>query len=275
MTPSADLPLGPLNPGNVVSAGLKLYRDRFKTFLRLSIQAYLWLFVPVYGWAKYFMLTGLMARLAFQQLIQQPESVVDGKRHVRPKLWSFFGLGVLMLLIFVAVYFALGLVAAGFGLVGGLILVGVTSPFLGSDIGAGLGIFLGILIFIGVFLFGLIWVIARLLIAEVPLAIESDVTASKSISRSWQLTQLSFFRIQFVVLAAFLITLPVLLLSNTVPQLALSTVAYESTAYWVIYISGLVLSVAGSILVLPFWQTVKGVLYYDLRSRREGIDLQA
>jgi len=28
------------------------------------------------------------------------------------------------------------------------------------------------------------------------------------------------------------------------------------------------------VLTLPFWQVVKGVLYYDLRSRREGLDLK-
>jgi hypothetical protein len=27
-------------------------------------------------------------------------------------------------------------------------------------------------------------------------------------------------------------------------------------------------------LILPFWQTIKAVLYFDLRSRREGLGLQ-
>jgi hypothetical protein len=28
------------------------------------------------------------------------------------------------------------------------------------------------------------------------------------------------------------------------------------------------------VLVLPFWQSLKAVIYYDLRSRREGLDLR-
>lgn len=30
----------------------------------------------------------------------------------------------------------------------------------------------------------------------------------------------------------------------------------------------------GGVLILPFWQTVKAVVYYDLRSRHEGLGLQ-
>jgi hypothetical protein len=34
------------------------------------------------------------------------------------------------------------------------------------------------------------------------------------------------------------------------------------------------LSFVGGALILPFGQTVKAVVYYDLRSRREGLGLQ-
>jgi hypothetical protein len=34
------------------------------------------------------------------------------------------------------------------------------------------------------------------------------------------------------------------------------------------------LSFSGGALIVPFWQTVKAVVYYDLRSRREGLGLQ-
>ena len=40
-TPGSQL--GPLNPGNVVSAAIKLYRDRFKTFFMLALMATLWI----------------------------------------------------------------------------------------------------------------------------------------------------------------------------------------------------------------------------------------
>ncbi|PSN19570.1 hypothetical protein C7271_06625 [filamentous cyanobacterium CCP5] len=273
MASSADFP-GPLNPGNVVSAGLKLYRDRFKTYLGLSVRAYLWLLVPIYGWAKYFMLTGVMSRLACQDLMQQPESVEVAKARVNPKLWSFFGLGLLMVVIILGAYLGLVMVGGLAGLLAGLVTGGAATAVLGSDIGTGVGIAFGVLVFVGIFLIGLIWLVARLLIAEVPLAIEPQTTASDSIGRSWMLSRLSVVRIQFVVLAAFLINLPVILVTNTFPQLTLGSVTPDSAAFWILYSLSIVLSILGNMLVLPFWQTVKGVLYYDLRNRREGVDLQ-
>ena len=41
--------LGPLNPGNVVSAALRLCRDRFKTYFGLSLVAVLWASLPIIG----------------------------------------------------------------------------------------------------------------------------------------------------------------------------------------------------------------------------------
>jgi hypothetical protein len=34
------------------------------------------------------------------------------------------------------------------------------------------------------------------------------------------------------------------------------------------------IGLAASVIVLPLWQTIKAVIYYDLRSRREGLGLQ-
>ena len=36
----------------------------------------------------------------------------------------------------------------------------------------------------------------------------------------------------------------------------------------------LALSFASGAVVLPFWQAIKAVIYYDLRSRREGLGLK-
>lgn len=265
---------GPLNPGNVVSAAVRLYRDRFTTYLALSARATLWLLVPIYGWAKYVMYMGVMARLAFQELINQPESPQQAYRQVNPKLWSFLGLMVWMLLIFIGVYVGMLIVGGIAGFVLGFVVVGVSTAFLGSEAGAVIGGALAGLVLIGLFLIGLVWFISRLLISDVPLAIEASPDARRSISRSWQLTKASVVRIQFVVLAAFLITLPILLLSNILPQLALVRVEVGTPAFGIVYAVSLILSLAANILTLPFWQTLKGVLYYDLCSRREGLDLK-
>ncbi|MBD0269057.1 MAG: hypothetical protein ICV77_12280 [Cyanobacteria bacterium Co-bin8] len=315
MAPSDSRPdqLGPLNPGNVVSAGLRLYRDRLKMYLRLSVIANLWLLggllawvlvtvilggvlslagnevwgflgggigfliglVPFfYGLAQFFMLSAVMSRLAFQQLIDQPETATAAQAGTKPKLWDFLKLGLLILLLLVVGYFALGIVATILGLLVGFLTGGILSAVFGSDIGAVIGIVLGGLVGLAVVVIGLIWLVSRLLIAEVPLAIEPETRASDGISRSWSLTKTSVLRIQFVVTAAFLITLPLILFSSYIPQIFMLRLEAGSTAYWVLYGVNLVVSFLGNMVVMPLWQTIKGVLYYDLRSRREGLDLQ-
>lgn len=271
---SQSNPLGPLNPGNVVSAALRLYRDRFKLYFGLSVRAYLWLLVPVYGWAKYFAIAAMMSRLAFQDVISQPETPQEAQRQIRPKLWSFLGLGFLVVLVFIAAYFGLLIAATVPGVAIGFLASGIFRPIFGPDVATGIGVAVGMLVGLAIFLIGIIYLVSRLLIAEVPLAIEPNLIASASIARSWSLSQDSILRIQFVVVAAFLITLPILLMTNYLPQLLLLGVEAGSSAYWAIYSVCLVLSFLGGMVVMPFWQAVKGVLYYDLRSRREGIDLQ-
>jgi hypothetical protein len=315
MTPSDSrpTPLGPLNPGNVVSAGLRLYRDRFKMYLRLAVIAYLWLIggllawavvtgalggllaltgnealgflgiglgfligvVPfLYGMAQFFMLSAVMSRLAFQQLIDQPEAATAAQDGTKPKLWAFLKLSLLFLLLLLAAYFALGIVATLLGFLVGFLTGGIFSAVFGSDTGAIIGVVLGGFTVLAVLLIGFVWFLSRLFIAEVALAIEPATTASDSISRSWSLTKTSVLRIQFVVVAAFLITLPLVIFSNYLPQIFLLRLEQGSTAYWTVYGVSLVLSFLGGMVTMPLWQTIKGVLYYDLRSRREGLDLQ-
>lgn len=273
MTSASSSNLGPLNPGNVVSAAIRLYRDRFKMYLTLSATAYLWLIVPIYGWAKYGMYTGLMSRLAFQELMNQPETPKEAYRQVSPKTWAFLGLSVLLFLIFVAAYLAIALV----GILAGVAVGGLASYVLTAIFGQGGGTFAiiitGLVVIIAVLL-GLLWIVGRLIVAEVPMAVEPRVDPSTSIGRSWQLSKKSIVRIQFVVMAAYLVTLPVLIFLSILPQIAVTFVEPGSSLSATLSSLVFLLSFASGILTLPFWQVVKGVLYYDLRSRREGLDLK-
>ncbi|MEO0455827.1 MAG: hypothetical protein AAF152_04490 [Cyanobacteria bacterium P01_A01_bin.114] len=264
----------PLNVGNVVTAGLKLYGANRKQYLKIALKAYLWILVPVYGWAKYLMLSALIARLAFKEVIGEPESPAAGRRELQPRMWSFLLLGLLIGLIFVGVYFALSLVSmlAAF-VVGGLIGFALSAAF-GSNIGAGAGFIIGALVFLVVFLPVLLWLVTRWLLAEVPLALEESTDPTVAISRSWKLTKNSTLRLVFVVTVAFLVSLPILLLTNYLPQIPLYLVEPFSPQYWLIYFCTLIVSFIGGILLLPFWQAIKAVLYYDLRSRQEGLDIE-
>ncbi len=264
---------GPLNPGDVVSAALRIYRDRFKAYFEISAKAVLWAIVPIYGWAKFSLYVSMMSRLAFQELMNAPETPRNAHQQLKPKLWSFLWLGFLLFFIFAAAFFvviiATAIVAGVIGTAATYLLTAIFGPG-----GTVFGSLITGLLFAVLFVIGLLWIVSRLMIAEVPLAIEPDTGASDSIGRSWQLTKSSIVRIQFVVLAAYLITLPFNIIVGFLPQIFLFALEPGTFAYSLLYFVSIVLSLLANMVTLPFWQAVKGVLYYDVRSRREGLDLK-
>ncbi|MBW4520225.1 MAG: hypothetical protein KME16_11060 [Scytolyngbya sp. HA4215-MV1] len=262
---SQTSPIRPLSVGNVVSAGLRLYRSHLQDFLKLSIIAYLWVLVPVYGWAKCAAIHGLVARLVFAELINEPESISAAREKIEPLKWSFLGVAFRVWLRVFLVYLGLALV--------GFILGGIVGFILGFILGPLAG-FLTVLVILVVVVLGITWFYSRLVVAEVPLAVEENVNGRESVDRSWSLTETSVFRIQGIVLVAFLVTVPLLAVFNYVPNFLLIPLEQGSAIYIVVYVLSIISSLVGSALIMPFWQAIKAVLYYDLRSRREGLGLQ-
>ena len=258
--PSPGTTVRPLSVGNIVSAGVRLYRDRPDTYLSLSLFAHLWIFVPVYGWAKYNAIAGLMSRLAFGELTGQPETVEKGRARVRARLWSFLLVAFLISIRVFGIYFA------------GVLVIGLVAGIL-SVVAVPLGILAGVLLFIALIVI-LVRFFSRWFIAEVPLAVEPSMTGGRSLDRSWQLTQKAASRVQIVVAVAFLITLPLTLSTGYLPNILFAVLAPDFAGTPLAQIVVIVISLAGGIVVLPFWQIIKAVTYYDLRSRQEGLDLE-
>lgn len=300
INPSSPLP--PLNIGNVVSAGTVLYRSHLKSYMGVALQSVLWSFLPFlvaapiaglmfylfestgnvppvlwllvpvwivfafFCFAKYLLHSALLTRLAFQELSSQPETVREARGHLNSRLWSFFLLACLIGVLLFLVYMGLGIVAGVVSVVVALVLnniVGETASI----------IIMTIVIIIGMAL-GLTWFFSRWFVAEAVLAVEDGVDAGRSVSRSWELTESSVFRVQGVVFVTFLITLPLLALTNYIPSIALTQIEPLSPLYFIVYGGSLIASFLGWIVLLPFWQAIKSVLYYDLRNRREGLGLQ-
>lgn len=262
--PESGGALGPLSIGNVVSAAFRLYSSHLKPYLQQSIIAHLWILVPIYGWAKYTAKMGMLSRLAYGELVNQPETVGESQQKTDPLKWSFLGVLFRVAVFLFFAYMGLALVA---GFVVG-VLVGLMMPTANPTSVFAMGVGIGIVVLLGV-----TWLYSRLVIAEVPLAVESGINGKASVDRSWSLTKSAVFRVQGAVLVAFLITLPILFLFNYLPQIFMLRTEEGSSLYWTLYIVSLLTSLVGNIFVMPFWQALKAVLYYDLRSRREGIDL--
>lgn len=260
---------GPLSVGNVVSASLRIYRDHFKSYLGLALVASLWLFVPIYGWAKYSAISALISRLAFGEVREKPETVSDARGEVNPRMWSFFGAGILTVLI----YFGVSLVG---GIAIAIVTGGATAIFgQNSPIVAILVVVVAVIAFFIIY----IRIISRLLIVELPLAIENNIGASSAIARSWELTKGSVGRIQWIVFVGILVSLPVSIvvqiLSMIVQSVLTAVLGADSGIFFLVYyLLILLLSFGSGALVTPFWQAMKAIIYYDLRSRKEGLGLQ-
>ncbi len=271
MNLSPPQPLGPLSVGNVVSASLRLYRDRFKLYYRLAFIGYLWVLIPIYGWAKFSAMTGLLSRLAFSELIERPETVNEARSHVMPRMWSFLGAGILVALILFGASMGAAIAFGILAVVFGVILGQSTSSVI-------VLVLLGAIAAIA-FIVGYLWLTCRLLIVELPLAMEDNVDATSAIGRSWKLTEGFVSRIVLIFTVGFLISLPISIAVQIVSLIVQGVLAALFTKgsgifFLLYYVLILGLSFASGSLLIPFWQAVKTVLYYDLLNRREGLGLQ-
>ena len=270
-------PLKPLSVGNVVSAGLRLYRDHFKLYLGIAFRACLWALLPIYGWAKFSANSALISRLAFRELSERPETVTQARRHINPRMWSFFFAGILVILIFWGAMIGLSVL---FGIVASVLPIqAMVMGFLFNPDPVKIGIFLLLALVIGIALmFGYIWLYSRLSIVELPLAIENNVDATSTIGRSWLLTKGFVLRLVGIFFVAYIITIPIAAIVQVVSwivQVVFAAILSDSGFFgWLYFLLNLALFLGGLAFPIPFWQAIKAVIYYDLRSRREGMDLQ-
>jgi hypothetical protein len=260
-----------LSVGNVISAAVRIYRDHFKLYYGLAFTAYLWVLVPIYGWAKFSAISALISRLAYSEVIERPETVNEARRHVMPRMWSFLGAGLLVGLIY-------------FGItIGAIIVVGILGGVFAA-IGQNsvvIAIIGGLLLVIGsiVFIIAYVRFLFRLFIVEMPLAIENNVTATSTINRSLQLTKGFAVRLQWIVFVAILVTLPISIVVQIISTLIQGFVGTlvppdSPTFFLLFYLLVLPFTFASGSLLIPFWQAIKAVVYYDLRTRKEGLGLE-
>lgn len=316
MTASSN-PQGPLSMGNVVSAGLQLYSNHFKQYFGVALRATLWALLPfvllivatilllsleinnpgliallvpiwfgcfLYGIGKYMATSAAIVRLAFGELTHQPESTEQATRFTNSRLWAFWGVAFLLWLLYVGliigVYIAIAIVVVALlAASGGFNFQSGFEQWLSTNPTVAILFVIALLLLLLAALLLFSWFAARFAIAEVPLAIEQETGATRSIGRSWQLTQKSAWRIVLILFITFLITIPLQMIVQvltSVLQAALVGVIPDSdTGFSVLLLAATyAISLAASVIVLPLWQAIKAVIYYDLRSRKEGLGLQ-
>ncbi len=156
------------------------------------------------------------------------------------------------------------------------LLVGFVSFFGALGGGGALAGFLSLLFLIfGMLLLGLlflfVWTCFFFVIQAVVIEGRGPLRA---LGRSWRLVTKAFWRVLGVVLMAWLLVevlrQQLIQVSDTILQLFYDPL-FDFAMYQTIY--SIVLFTA-DILVLPVWLTVPALLFYDIRLRKEGYDLQ-
>ncbi len=264
-------PKQPLRVGKVISTGIRLYRSHVQDYFFLALKAYLWVVVPVYGWAKNMALTSLISRLALGELVNQPESIPSGQRFVNSRLWEFLVAGVLLFLVGVGLGLGIVIISGILGLFWGLISLDENSAAF---------LLLGLITLVGLMvLLACLWIIIRLRLVGAILAIEENVDGVSAISRSWQLTQGYGWRLLLIYFVGFLITIPAQIMLQVMTsflELVFSPLILDGSALYALlyFVFSLAIIFSISAVILPFYQTLTAVIYYDLRSRREGLGLK-
>lgn len=291
-----------LSVGDVVSGGLRVYRDHFKSYLWLAGQAYLWLVAPFlitvlgatmlaglamvmepitlagliilaiavllvpwgYCLGKFFAVQGVLARLVFFEVGEQPETVAAAKIQLMPRFWRFLWVSLLTSLVFFLFFIPIML---GYGVVFAVFafLFTANAPSVVAILLATLLTIIWVLISLYIY----IWAFARLALVDVCLALEPTLSPLNAIGRSWALTKGYVLSLQLIFFLAFLITLPLSMVTNIG---SITTLIFNIDQAWGAVID-VPLGVVVSILIVPFWQAIKAIAYYDLRARKEGLNL--
>jgi hypothetical protein len=308
---SAD-PVGTLTVGNVISASVTLYKSNFKRYFQVSLRATAWVIAMVlaavvltfiggilYGVTNSFLIAlplgvigigvilyclaryatdrAVIARLAYQELIDRPETISTATQALTPRSWGFLRLAWLLgLYIFLVAFIGYILLAIGIGVCAGIIgAFKLTS----NPVALGLGVIVSIGLVL-LFIFTIVRYYSYWFIAELPLAIELTNSARFSMRRSKELSRNMVRRLQVIIVIAILITLPISVIGNA-PSLigqfmanpTLSPDLATQSKGNMLMFGGFFVGVASELIVVPFWQAIKAVIYYDLRNRREGSDL--
>jgi MFS family permease len=312
MTKNNFDPVGTLSVGNVITTGTILYKSNFKRYLQVSLRATGWLLAIVLsmvvagiiggfiyvstqswliamavglGWigvflyltARYATDRAVICRLAYQELINAPETVAVATQQLVPRTWSFLRLSWLVS-FYVFVIAAIGYLFLAFLVIA---IVGIAIYGLKLTAENPLVIISVSLLVIGAFVLWLVILFrcyAYWLVAELPLAVEQTKSARFSIKRSQQLVKTSAQRVLLIITIAFLITIPINTIGNgpsfigQIMSTASTDAATQAIGYLLTFV-GFLINLVSELFLMPFWQVIKAIIYYDLRNRREGGDL--
>ena len=172
---------------NTIKTTWRIYCHRFREYYPIAFTNSFWLFVPVYGWAKYAAMMGLLARLAYGDVAGNSKTIIEAKRHIRPRTWLFFGAGLMETYVF---YLKILLVLIPLRIAVAIIIgTGNLNFFFNTSF------WLIIAIFSFYYYY---WIMSHLFLYELPLAIARNTNATESRKIGWKLVKNPAFKLQII-----------------------------------------------------------------------------
>ena len=103
---------------------------------------------------------------------------------------------------------------------------------------------------------------------------EENVNASEALKQSRELTKGHLTNLVLIYFIASLVSFPLLSIIFTIQILPVYIQdSYPILSSEIFRIFQFVFNIITTALILPFWQSIKAVIYYDLKVRREGMGL--
>ncbi|WP_017593433.1 glycerophosphoryl diester phosphodiesterase membrane domain-containing protein [Nocardiopsis potens] len=210
-------------------------------------------------------LSGVLATVIGMAVLGRRLGIREAFAAVAPRIGAVLGVAGLLALLGAA-WMALAVGA----LFGGILIIAASPDSAPLGVGA---------ILLGWTVLGLLaaWIYVRTSLA-MPVTVLERIGPGRALARSWRLTRGSWWRVFLILLLTTLITSMVAQVV-TVPFSVVGAVAMvllEGTALAaILYGASIFLgSVLGGAITAPFASGVTGLLYVDLRMRREGLDLR-
>lgn len=268
--------LKPMSFGEVLDGALTIFRRHFLLFVKIGVIA-LWLPVtlsiymnlaggpqqhpvlatvinPIIAYFAGLFLTAAAIRVIADSYLGHEPQLGDAITLGKSKIWPLFIVGLAKVVIFAVIGIAIGIFAA------------VTIPLLAKGGASGASV-AAVLIAVCGGCWLLMFVVCGYAVTTPTVVLENLVASSDALGRSWALTRGSKLKIFAVfVVTGLMVYLPVFVIAALGGVLVIQMPAMGQVLQ--------VFAAALPILLTPLWSCVLTLVYYDLRVRREGYDLQ-
>lgn len=218
-------------------------------------------------------INGALANAVSRRYLRQPVSITSAYGFGGSRIFSLIIAGLLVSLLIIT--FSL-IVVGIFGL-GVVLVAGLTSTQGGGDAGAVLTTFVGFLSFLAIFALIMLIIIgaAILFLFVTQVVVLEGHGPIAAMRRSLHLVRSSFWRVVGTVVAVYLMVQVIALIPTTAAGLGIGAVFNDPINDFGIRQSlSMLVSYGTQILVLPLLLIAYTVLYYDVRVRKEGFDIQ-